>query len=245
ALLAPEVEALEAYLNEGGRLLAMLEPRDVSGLEGLLKGWKVEVRSDFIVDTNPLNRLLGLGPAAPMVQAVASDHPVVKDFGGAAVMLTARSLALAGGGQAGVDAQLLAKTADTAWGETQLGKDGTAARDEKDNLPPLYVGIAAEKDTREAAGKRADKGRLTVFGDADWVTNKYLGMQGNQDLALNAINWLAEQEEKISIRPKSRAGSQLFLSGEQLGKLKFFSMDILPMLIVAAGLGIVLVRRQR
>jgi hypothetical protein len=56
---------------------------------------------------------------------------------------------------------------------------------------------------------------------------------------------VAEQAEKITIRPKSRAANQLFLSGEQLNKLKFFSMDLLPVLLVACGLGIVLVRRQR
>ena len=244
-LLDPEVAALEAYLNEGGRLLVMVEPRDINGMESLLHGWKVELRADVIVDTNPLNRLLGLGAAAPMIQPVADDHPITKDFAGAAVMLTARSVAVANGGLAGVDAQPLARTNDTAWGETHLGKDGTAAEDDKDNLPPLYVAVASQKDTKDAPNKRSDEARLTVFGDSDWVTNKYLGMQGNQDLVLNAVNWLAEEEEKIAIRPKSRAGSQLFLSGEQLGKLKFFSMDILPVLLVAAGLGIVLVRRQR
>ena len=70
-------------------------------------------------------------------------------------------------------------------------------------------------------------------------------MQGNTDLFLNTINWLAEQEEKIAIGRKSRQASQLFLSVGQLGLLKFFSLDLLPVLYVAFGLGIVLSRRQK
>lgn len=249
ALLAPEVAALEAYLNRGGRVLLMLEPNIVTGLEGLLKQWKIEARNDVIVDTNPLNRLLGLGAAAPMIQPASQEHPITKDLSAPVVMVTARSLAVLQGGEAGVNVQALAHTGQTAWGETNVGKDGTAARDDKDNLPPLDVAVAAVKPVAPAkqgeAAKLSDEARLAVFGDAEFADNHYLSMQGNQDFALNAINWLAEQEEKIAIRPKNRAGSQLFLSGEQLGKLKFLSMDIMPVLLVAAGLGIVLIRRQR
>lgn len=242
-LLAPEAAALEDYVNKGGRLMVMLEPHTKSGLETLMKQWKIDARQDIIVDNNPLNRLLGLGAAAPMVQPVPNDHPIIRDLTTAAVMMTARSLEVTNGGEAGVDAQPILRTGDTAWGETQVSDDGTAARDDKDNLPPLFTAVAAQKTV--VGGKDGEKGRLVVFGDADFINNRYLPMQGNQDLVLNAINWLAEQEEKITIRPKARAGSQLFLSGEQLGKLKFLSMDILPVLLVAMGLGIVLVRRQR
>jgi ABC-type uncharacterized transport system involved in gliding motility auxiliary subunit len=95
------------------------------------------------------------------------------------------------------------------------------------------------------ASKLSDEARLVVFGDSDWVTNKYHGMQGNGDIALNTINWLAEEEDRIAIRPKTRQASRLSLAGEDLGYLKFFSMDIIPVFLVAMGLGIVLIRRQR
>ena len=243
-LLPPEAAALEAYLERGGRLLVLLEPRQDSGMLGLLAQWRVAVRDDLIVDTNPLGRMMGLGAAAPMIQPVASEHPIVKDLRAAIVMSTVRSLTVAGGGQAGVEAEVLAEAGETAWGETNLGKDGTAARDAQDNLPPLAVAVVASRSNASAGGSSRG-GRLVAFGDGDWVSNGYLHMQGNQDLFLNALGWVAEQGDKISIRPKGRNGSQLFLSGEQLGKLKFFSMDLLPVMLVAMGLGIVLIRQQR
>ena len=246
ALLEPEVAALQTYLDRGGRLLVMLEPNVKSGLDSLLKPWKIAPHDDVIVDTNPLNRLLGLGAAAPLVQPANQDHPITKDLTSPVVMVTARSLQTLAGGEAGVTVQELARTGETAWGETHVTADGSAARDEQDNLPPLSVALAAVRSVDDGvANKLSGEGRLVVLGDSDFASNRYLGMQGNQDFALNTVNWLTEQEDKITIRPKTRAGTQLFLSGEQLGKLKFFSMDMMPVFLVAAGLGIVLIRRQR
>jgi ABC-type uncharacterized transport system involved in gliding motility auxiliary subunit len=244
-LLEPEVAAIETFLARGGRVVAMLEPHQHSGLETLLQTYKVALRDDIIVDTNPLNRLLGLGAAAPMIEPSHVDHPVVARAAAPLVMLTARSLEALTAGAPEVSAMGLAHAGQSAWGETHIGADGTAGRDAEDNLGPLDVVVAAHKDVGSRADRLSPQARLVVFGDSDWVTNHYLSLQGNQDFVLNAVHWTAEQAEKITIRPKSRAANQLFLSGEQLNKLKFFSMDLLPVLLVACGLGIVLVRRQR
>lgn len=251
-LLAPEAAALSAYLNTGGRLMVLLEPHVKTGLESLLRDWRIEVRDDLIVDTNPLNRLLGLGAAAPMVQPVHGEHPIVAHLESAMIMSTARSVVAMPEGAQNIEVTPLAHTAETAWGETRMGKNGTAQKDEQDHLPPLFVAMAAEQTVAQQNGppdlagtQRSSLTRLLVFGDSDFVSNKYLSMQGNQDFALNGLNWLTEQDTKITIRPKNRAASQLFLSGNQMNTVKFVCMDILPVLIIAAGLGITLVRRQR
>ena len=44
--------------------------------------------------------------------------------------------------------------------------------------------------------------RIVVFGDSDFASNGYLGIPGNRDLFLNSVNWLAQQENLISIRPR-------------------------------------------
>lgn len=252
-LLAPEVGAIDRFLQRGGRVLAFEEARSQSGLAELWRSWHVAVRDDLIVDTNPMGRLLGLGVASPIIQPTSSAHPIVRGMGGV-IMTTARSLQpQTSGGLEGVTTEALMQTGESAWGETQLRQGGTIARDENDHLPPLYVAVAASREVPEKPGAQAVEGdkaeakeaRLVLFGDGDWVSNRLFRLQSNEDLALNAMGWLTEQEGKVTIRAKSRAQNQLYLSGEQLGKLKFFSMDIVPVLIVALGLGVVLVRRQR
>ena len=251
-LLAPEVAAIDRFLQRGGRVLALEESRSQSGLGELWRSWHVDVREDLIVDTNPMGRLLGLGVASPIIQPTGTSHPIVRGMGGV-IMTTARSLQPLSTGLDGVSTEPLMQTGESAWGETQLRQGGTIARDENDHLPPLYVAVAASREVPGSGGAPdaaadqdgAKESRLVLFGDADWVSNRLFRLQSNEDLALNAVGWLTEQEGKVTIRPKLRAQNQLYLSGEQLGKLKFFSMDIVPVLLVAIGLGVVLVRRQR
>lgn len=247
-LLAPEVGAIGRYLERGGRVMAFEEPRSTSNLAEVWRAWHVDVRDDMIVDTNPMGRLLGLGPASPIIQPTQSSHAIVRGINGV-IMTTARSLQQLTGGLPGVEVEPLMQSGDSAWGETQLGQGATIARDERDNLPPLYTAMAASRQVAAAprgeAAPEDKEGRLVLFGDADWVSNRLFRLQSNEDLALNALGWLTEQEGKVTIRPKARAQNQLYLNGEQLGQLKFLSMDIVPVLLVALGLGIVLVRRQR
>ena len=44
-----------------------------------------------------------------------------------------------------------------------------------------------------------------VIGDSDFAANFALGIQGNRDLFMNALNWLAQQENLIA-RPAAPAG---------------------------------------
>jgi len=41
-----------------------------------------------------------------------------------------------------------------------------------------------------------------VTGSSSWAANRFLRFNGNSDLALNAVNWLASDEDLISIRPR-------------------------------------------
>ena len=244
-LLPPEIAALEDYLARGGRLLLFVEPDADGGLAGLVKQWHLELHKDLVVDTNPVNRFLGFGPAAPMLEPpeAAADHPVVKSLVAPVVFMTTRSLGVTTAGLPGVEAKSLLESGSSAWGETNL-VGGSASFDDKDFAGPVSVMAAATKSVTEG-DKRTDEARLVVAGDSQWPANKYLGVQGNRDLAINTIHWLAEEQARIAIRPRSRGQSQLFLTGSQMGQLKFLAQDILPVLVVAFGLGIVLVRRKR
>ena len=47
-----------------------------------------------------------------------------------------------------------------------------------------------------------DLSKIMIFGDSDFVTNKWFYSNQNSDLILNSMAWLAEDYEVISIRPK-------------------------------------------
>ena len=77
--------------------------------------------------------------------------------------------------------------------------------------------------------------RIAVFGDSDFAANSTIGIQGNQDLALNSINWLAQQENLISIRPREPEDRRITLTADEQFRIQLILLLIIPGLILCAG----------
>ena len=75
-----------------------------------------------------------------------------------------------------------------------------------------------------------------VVGDSDFAANFALGIQGNRDLFLNIVNWAAQQENLISIRPKDPEDRRLTLTASQQNTLFWASIIAVPAIIWGAGI---------
>jgi len=62
-----------------------------------------------------------------------------------------------------------------------------------------------------------------------------VGGVGNVDLFMNAVGWLAEEEELISIRPKPPQQRQVVLTAPQARGIIYSSAVFVPALVLAAG----------
>lgn len=234
AFLEPEVEALSRYLEGGGRLFIALEPGvEDPALEELLDGYGVLLEDSIVVD--PVSKLMGGGDAIPVVQQYG-EHEITEGFGLMTVFPSARPVIARG--DADPRPTILALSNPTAWGETEW-RTGTARYEDGKRRGPLGIVAAV------SLPKGGDEARIVVSGDADFVNNQYQGVAGNSDLFLNSMNWLASQEARITIRPKQREASQLMLTDADARFLNFFSISAMPMLILAAGLSVWLVRRSK
>ncbi len=60
---------------------------------------------------------------------------------------------------------------------------------------------------------------------------------------MNTLAWLTREDRKITIRPRFRAASLLRLDESQRKFITFFASDLLPLLILAAGITIWQMRR--
>lgn len=80
AFFPAEVNALETFLDEGGGLMLMLDPRSDAGLNTLLDEWGVILDDRLVLDTSGAGQFVGLGPAAPIVTNYG-DHPITREFG--------------------------------------------------------------------------------------------------------------------------------------------------------------------
>jgi ABC-type uncharacterized transport system involved in gliding motility auxiliary subunit len=230
-----EKSALSGYLGKGGRALVLLDPvlgaqSRPSGLEDFVKGYGVQVNSDLVVD--PSKQLPFFSVAAVYVDQFRS-HPVVDGMQGLAVLLPiARSVTTATA--QGASSTILLTTSDQGWGQRNLAANAAGQLEIKkatgDTPGPVPLGVAAQSE------KDKDKGwRLVVFGNSAFAANQYLANAGNVNLGLNAINWLAKQEQALGIAPRSPEQVQLFLSAKQMRTIFLISLVGLPGLAIALG----------
>jgi len=89
--------------------------------------------------------------------------------------------------------------------------------------------------------------RVLVIGDSEFMTNGLLqDGPGNKDFAVNAIHWLAGDDQRLGIGVGRRtAQRRLALTKEETGRLRWVSLFLLPALVAMAGVGTWMSRRGR
>ena len=234
----PEVDAIKKYVEDGGRALVLLDPPlnmgrlDIAGNEALamvLEAWGVTPVKDLILDLNPIGQLAGLGPQVALVTSYDS-HAIVNDLKRRATGFPlARSLDTKNGDKTTV--QKLFGSSDSSLATKKLNSPAIDPSDPKNIKGPLTIAVAGTYNT----GKENSQGRFVVIGSSAWAANNFIGFNGNPDLALNTINWLASDEDLISIRPKDREDRRITLTQSQMRWLRIASQFLLPLLIVVGG----------
>jgi ABC-type uncharacterized transport system involved in gliding motility auxiliary subunit len=214
----------------------------------------VTLGQDLVVEPSPIGRLLGVGPEVPLVMQY-EQHAITKDM--AKVMTgfpLTRSVSPAKTPPKGVTVTPLARTSAEAWGETNLAglkRGEPASRDDKDTPGPVpvLVAVTIEPTAAPKAGQGTDEakkpsGRLVVLGTSTLASNQALGFQGNRDLFLNVVAWLAGQEDEIAVRPKDPRQNPIVATEAQKNAILWLSMVVLPGAVMICGIALV-VRRRR
>jgi ABC-type uncharacterized transport system involved in gliding motility auxiliary subunit len=246
-----EIEALKKYLAKAGKLLLELDPPDkptsppLTNLVALAHDWGIDVGDNVVVDVSGMGKLIGTDASVPVAASYPS-HPITQGFSFLTAYPLARSATPVMGGVNGHIAQTYVETSPQSWAESDvkaLLTTGQVSLDETkgDKKGPVSIASAVSAASTEPAkaGEAADapkpETRVVVIGDSDFVANAGLGIQGNRDLFLNTIGWLSQQENLISIRPKSPNDSRITLTATQQNNITWLSLLIIPAFIFGSG----------
>jgi ABC-type uncharacterized transport system involved in gliding motility auxiliary subunit len=256
-LFPAEIDLLKKYLAGGGKLFLLVDPPrkpdgpDLDNVVALLKEWAIEVGKNVVVDVSGMGRLLGTGAEVPLA-ARYDSHPITERFRLMTAYPMARSISSISAGANNRFAQNLIETSPNSWAETNI-KDLMAAtsqetrveleEDKGDKKGPISLGAAVSAPAEKPATPASDKNdgskppetRIVAIGDSDFATNGWLGIPGNRDLFMNTLNWLAQQENLISIRPRDPEDRRITLTATQERNIFWLTVFIIPGLILLAG----------
>jgi ABC-type uncharacterized transport system involved in gliding motility auxiliary subunit len=232
-----ELELIDGYLNKGGSALILLDPPPAASLADFLKKWSIDVGNNMVVDASGVGRLFGAGPTIPLVTNY-SHHKITEHFNVMTFFPLVRSVAPLMPPVNGINAEQLLASNERSWGETDL-KSSQAEFDPKTDLKgPVPLATVATKDQGENK-----KSRLVVYGDSDFASNGFFGLQGNGNLFLNTVAWLAQDESFISIRPKNPEDRRLTMTEAQGRLASYVMLLLLPAGILISGVSVWMKRR--
>lgn len=250
ALLPGEVSALKKYLNDGGRLMVMLEPPPAPSLSEILSDYNVKANDDLVWDVNQYRT----GTEPVVAQYIQHDITRVPGY---LALIRARSLetdnptpppqqpgmppqpppgprAVALGMSSPFARSL---PAEPGGGFAKKGpvKQLTLAVAVSEEEPPAAAGIDEKEEKEEKVKKKA---RLVVVGDSDFATNQLFKQSSlfNSDFFLNSIAWLAEQSKLVSIRPKDRDIRYITLTKNQKVLVFIIAIILIPLAVLGTGI---------
>jgi len=232
-----ELDTIANYIDNGGKLMALIDPQWKPALVNFLKNYKIDVGNNIIVDASGLGQLFGMGPEVPLVSKY-EDHEIFKEFSSMTFYPLACSVSPMQEGDSKVTTKVLFKTGQNSWGETNYQQKQVGFNEGQDVKGPVSIAVVA---TKTVSGN--DKAQILVIGDSDFAKNAYIRNSGNYDLALNMINWLAEEEDMITIRPKEVDDRRVNLTEKQSKIIMYLSVIGLPLVIIIAGAVVYFKRR--
>ncbi len=238
-LLAGELVAIQGYLDRGGNLLWLVDPGELFGLSGVGKEIGVQFLPGTIIDPNVSQvgmQLFGTDDPRMVLVASYGAHPVVAGFDFNTLFPVARGIEISDAGE--WQPTTLLKTLSNVWAERgEIA--GSIGFDAADIAGPLNIGVALSRDRGDL------QQRVVVIGDGDFLSNGYLGVGGNLQLAMNIANWLMDDEALLSIPAKSASDITLEMDEFELAMLGGTFLVVLPLLLLGSGFFIWWRRRRR
>jgi hypothetical protein len=252
AFLKSEADILQRWFADGGRVMLLLDPTfdgdkfTPTGLEALTADAGIELRNDFILETEP-RRLVTETPVTFIADRFYNHESVrhlARSSGAPSPVIFSivRSLKQLENKDAVSD--ILATTSPVSWGETNLasiqGGDMAPEQDEFDTEGPLTIAMSSIKGTTD--GREA--GRMIVVGDSDFLSEELFINAGlfNADFWSSMVGWLTTTKALISIDAKDPEQVQLLITDNDFANIL---TALLIEIALIAVLGAVVIRRRR
>lgn len=225
-----EINLIEKFLDDGGKLLVAIDPDlnadPVKELRKLLAERGVVASNSLVIDT--INHVSGSNGTVPIVNRFADDHVVTKDFPGQVFFPLVGFVTL--GEQANGKGLVFSTPFPAAWGEmtpSEFAAGKVAFNEGQDVKGPVAYAVAA---------KPKSGGSIVFFANSTFIDNAYAKYAANHVLLLNSLSWLNSDDQIISFDLAAIDNQPVFISSPQLGVIFFFSVILAPLSLFAIAI---------
>lgn len=243
--LPGEVDLIMNYIDNGGNLLWLHEPGKLFGLDAIIEKLQMRFYAGAIIDY--AGQLIGISdPTISLITGSLYDaHPITEQFEFTTLYPLAGAIDLFDSDDWYSRAFL--KTGDHTWVETAGLQGEVEYNKDVDTIGPLIVGASFERELEmeEGEGLVTKQQRIVVIGDGDFLSNTYLANSGNNELGTRIINWLASNDEFISIPAKLADDTRLDMSSITLGAIGIVFLFILPVVFIIIGVSTGIRRKKQ
>jgi hypothetical protein len=237
-----ELEKIDQYLSQGGRLLALFNAGSISretggeitGLDKILAKWGIELGTNIIHDPDQASAS-GRGQDI-VVNDFNPKHSLVNPLLDSSIhMIRPRAVQ---------KLKSLPQTADAPKVE-ELAFSGPNAT--SGASPPQRYSLLAAVEKGAIKGVITERGstRILVAGDSLFLTNTQIRSAANRDFAEYALNWLLERTQLLGgVGPRSIVEYRIVMSQTQLQRVEWILLGAIPGGVLLLG-GLVWLRRRR
>jgi ABC-type uncharacterized transport system involved in gliding motility auxiliary subunit len=251
--LPGEIDTIKKFVADGGNLWWMQEPDSKSKLTALADALHVKFLDGIIVDLDI--RLLGVTDPT-IIMGQYQPHAITKDFN--VLTLYPRVAGLDYEARDNWTITPFLQSIERSWLEKGPLQNTIRFDEGVDIQGPIKVGLALNRELKPAEAADKDKKtaedtskekpktqRVVVMGDGDFISNAFLGNQGNQAMGENIINWLTHDDSFIDIPPATAPDAKLAVEQNTMIMLGFLYLLVIPLLLIGSGVFIWLRRRKR
>jgi hypothetical protein len=233
-----ELEALTEYMKTGGRILALFDPDTPDSFLHFIGTWGTTLSRMTVADamSNVAGQMLTPLAQKTNAQYLGGQGLGIVDQLDVTFFLDATSISPLIPMEdmpSFILMRPLAVTTPASWLETNVEDVGFDAGVERRG--PFTLAAVVEATGTFDGSVRHPVAKFVIFGDSDFATNRYFYSNDNADFMLNAVNWLAEDYELISIRPKVFPFRQLVVNSKERDFIKWSSWVFPPAVMIALG----------
>ena len=231
---APELEKIDQYLSQGGRLLLLFNFLSASrdtGLEKIVAKWGVAVGQNIIKDPSTVS-------GSDVLVSSFSKHPLVNPLLGLSMELVEpRSVGKLVTGSPSANAPQVEQLA--------FSSAKSFAANDPGHLQAFPLIVAVEKGALKGAIAERGATRIIVAGDSLFLANNLIGAAANRDFAGYALNWLLDRTQLLNgLGPRPIVEYRLLSTPTQLEKTRWILLAGMPGGTLLLG-GLVWLRRRK